>query len=109
MLHTALEKIYTSRHEGQPSSSNLNISVISTTANKSDAAAQRLAVLGEKVNFKNDAAGCWDYTCSYSGQKNVHFFRIKFNCSKDVCGSRAIPEMHFRLKERGKSAGVNVT
>lgn len=54
MLHTALEKIYTSRHEGQPSSSNLNISVISTTANKSDAAAQRLAVLGEKVNFKND-------------------------------------------------------
>lgn len=36
MLHTALEKIYTSHHEGQPSISNLNISVISTAANKSD-------------------------------------------------------------------------
>lgn len=36
MLRAALEKIYTSRHEGQPSSNNLNISVISTAANKSD-------------------------------------------------------------------------
>lgn len=103
MLHTALEKIYTSRHEGQPSSSNLNISVISTTANKSDAAAQRLAVLGEKVNFKNDAAGCWDYACSYSGQKMYIFFASSLIVAKTSVVAELSPRCTSVQKKGGRA------